>query len=60
MSRRCPALRGAWGRRRQDQAHPVHDGRASAARCGNVDCLEVLASGRALVRDLSAGRPGVR
>ncbi|MBC3192385.1 ROK family protein [Pseudonocardia sp. C8] len=49
--------RGAWGAAGEIGHIPVHDGPGIGCGCGNVDCLEVLASGRALVRDLSAGRP---
>ncbi|MBP2368084.1 ROK family transcriptional regulator [Pseudonocardia parietis] len=49
--------RGAWGAAGEIGHIPVHDGPGIGCGCGNVDCLEVLASGRALVRDLAAGRP---
>ncbi|MEJ8280067.1 ROK family transcriptional regulator [Pseudonocardia spirodelae] len=50
--------RGAWGAAGEIGHTPVHDGPGVGCGCGNVDCLEVLASGRALVRDLAAaGRP---
>lgn len=49
--------RGAWGAAGEIGHTPVHDGPGIGCGCGNVDCLEVLASGAALVRDLSeAGR----
>ncbi|MFP5071356.1 ROK family protein [Pseudonocardia nantongensis] len=46
--------RGAWGAAGEIGHTPVHDGPGVGCGCGNVDCLEVLASGRALVRDLAA------
>ncbi|MEQ3549350.1 ROK family transcriptional regulator [Pseudonocardia nematodicida] len=46
--------RGAWGAAGEIGHIPVHDGPGIGCGCGNVDCLEVVASGRALVRDLSA------
>lgn len=49
--------RGAWGAAGEIGHIPVHDGPGIGCGCGNVDCLEVLASGGALVRDLAAGRP---
>ncbi|ALE73402.1 MULTISPECIES: ROK family transcriptional regulator [unclassified Pseudonocardia] len=49
--------RGAWGAAGEIGHTPVQDGPGIGCGCGNVDCLEVLASGRALVRDLSDGRP---
>lgn len=46
--------RGAWGAAGEIGHIPVHDGPGIGCGCGNVDCLEVLASGRAMVRDLTA------
>ncbi|MFP5021743.1 ROK family transcriptional regulator [Pseudonocardia phyllosphaerae] len=46
--------RGAWGAAGEIGHTPVHDGPGVGCGCGNVDCLEVLASGAALVRDLAA------
>ncbi len=45
--------RGAWGAAGEIGHTPVHDGPGIGCGCGNVDCLEVLASGAALVRDLA-------
>ncbi len=50
--------RGAWGAAGEIGHTPVHDGPGIGCGCGNIDCLEVLASGRALVRDLAeCGQP---
>ncbi|MDN5916607.1 MAG: ROK family protein [Pseudonocardia sp.] len=46
--------RGAWGAAGEIGHTPVHDGPGVGCGCGNVDCLEVLAGGAALVRDLTA------
>ena len=46
--------RGAWGAAGEIGHTPVRDGPGVGCGCGNVDCLEVVAGGAALVRDLAA------
>lgn len=50
-------LRGALGAAGEIGHIPVRDGGGVLCRCGNVDCVDSVASGTALLRDLrAAGR----
>ena len=48
--------RGAHGAAGEIGHNPVADGGGVVCRCGNLDCLEAVASGAALVATLRAGR----
>lgn len=47
-------LRGALGAAGEIGHIPVRDGGGVLCRCGNIDCVDSVASGTALVRDLRA------
>lgn len=51
--------RGVHGAAGEIGHNPVADGGGVVCRCGNVDCLEAVASGAALVRALRAAGRGV-
>ncbi|MDA0635862.1 ROK family transcriptional regulator [Nonomuraea sp. MCN248] len=53
-------LRGALGASGEIGHIPVRDGGGVLCRCGNVDCVDSVASGTALLRDLRAAGKDVK
>ncbi|MFG1944222.1 ROK family protein [Nonomuraea sp. NPDC048826] len=53
-------LRGALGAAGEIGHIPVRDGGGVLCRCGNVDCVDSVASGTALLRDLRAAGKDVK
>ncbi|GGO71621.1 sugar kinase [Nonomuraea cavernae] len=53
-------LRGAMGAAGEIGHIPVRDGGGVLCRCGNVDCVDSVASGTALLRDLRAAGKDVK